>query len=131
MIENYDKAIADETQTWDCHHRLEIQGQFRNSAKLMKQCGMYYHIPASQLIFLTHSEHISLHNVGRTTSADTKIKMSLSSIGKNKGKVRSDAFKKSLSEKFKNRKWFTNGIVNHFCKECPIGFTEGYSRHKS
>ena len=23
LIENYDKAIADTTQTWDCHHRLE------------------------------------------------------------------------------------------------------------
>ena len=25
-IENYDKAIADTTQMWICHHRLEIQG---------------------------------------------------------------------------------------------------------
>ena len=25
LIENYDLAIADETQTWECHHRLEIQ----------------------------------------------------------------------------------------------------------
>lgn len=24
LIENYDKAIADTTQTWDCHHRLEL-----------------------------------------------------------------------------------------------------------
>lgn len=23
LIENYDKAIADKTQTWICHHRLE------------------------------------------------------------------------------------------------------------
>ena len=23
-IENYDKAIADTTQVWDCHHRTEI-----------------------------------------------------------------------------------------------------------
>lgn len=23
-IENYDKAIADTTQTWICHHRLEL-----------------------------------------------------------------------------------------------------------
>lgn len=25
MIENYDKAIADKTQTWHCHHRDEIR----------------------------------------------------------------------------------------------------------
>ena len=23
LIENYDKAIADKTQTWECHHRME------------------------------------------------------------------------------------------------------------
>ena len=23
LIENYDKAIADKTQVWDCHHRRE------------------------------------------------------------------------------------------------------------
>ena len=25
LIENYDKAIADETQVWDCHHRDEVR----------------------------------------------------------------------------------------------------------
>ena len=25
LIENYDKAINDKTQTWDCHHRKESQ----------------------------------------------------------------------------------------------------------
>ena len=24
LIENYDKAINDTTQTWDCHHRGEV-----------------------------------------------------------------------------------------------------------
>lgn len=23
LIENYDKAVADETQVWECHHRAE------------------------------------------------------------------------------------------------------------
>lgn len=23
-IENYDKAVVDETQVWECHHRLEL-----------------------------------------------------------------------------------------------------------
>ena len=24
LIENFDKAISDSNQTWDCHHRREI-----------------------------------------------------------------------------------------------------------
>lgn len=63
-IENYDKAIADQTQTWDVHHRLEIQGQFRNSAKLLIKCGLYYKVPAWQLVFLDPKQHRSIHSAG-------------------------------------------------------------------
>ena len=31
LIENYDKAIVDNTQTWHCHHRAEIL-----------PCGIFY-----------------------------------------------------------------------------------------
>ena len=46
LIENYDKAIADTSQTWHCHHKLEIQGEFTNSIELLKKCGLYYNVPA-------------------------------------------------------------------------------------
>jgi len=46
-IENYEKAVNDDTQTWDIHHRLEIQGEFVNSSSLLKKCGMYFKVPAS------------------------------------------------------------------------------------
>ena len=60
LIENYDKAIADTTQTWDCHHRREpIQ-----SAKDLIEIGEYWKTPAAELIFLTPSEHTSLHKKG-------------------------------------------------------------------
>lgn len=40
-IENYDKAIADETQTWECHHRLglTLDGEFAHSKKRIKANG--------------------------------------------------------------------------------------------
>ena len=80
-IENYEKAVNDKTQTWHCHHRLEIQGQFRNSKALLKKCGMYYHVPASQLIFLTKSEHTRLHRLGRHHSEESRKKMSIAKSG--------------------------------------------------
>ena len=118
-IDNYDKAVADETQTWDCHHKLEIQGQFKNSVRLLKKCKFYYNVPASQLIFIIHSEHMSLHNAdnhhrtfeGRNHSEETKKKISESLNGvkfseEHKAKLRkpkSLEARKHLSEACKGR----------------------------
>lgn len=112
-IENYDKAIADTERVWDIHHRLEIQGPFTNSAELLKRCGMYYNVPASQLIFLTHAEHIQLHTKGRTSqwkgkhlSEEHRQKISESSKGKHKywlGKRRSDETRRKISEAAKGK----------------------------
>lgn len=76
LIENYEQAVADQTRIWHCHHRLEIQGQFKNSKKLLIRCGLYYGVPAWQLVFMTHTEHIRLHNTGVKRSALTCKKIS-------------------------------------------------------
>lgn len=81
-IENYTLAISDKTQMWDCHHRLEIQGQFRNSPSLLKKCGLYFHVPAWQLVFLPHGEHGRLHKLGGHMSTETRKKMSIARSGK-------------------------------------------------
>ena len=73
FIENYDKAIMDDTQTWDCHHRLEIQGNKILSVKELKEQKLYYKRPACELIFLTHSEHTILHNQNRKSDWNKKI----------------------------------------------------------
>ena len=75
-IENYDLAIADKTRTWDCHHRLEVQGKFRNTPELLKKCGLYYKVPAWQLVFLTKTEHNKLHNIGKECKIETRQKIS-------------------------------------------------------
>lgn len=59
LIENYYKAIDDQEQTWIIHHRLEIDKNL--TAKQLKKQNLYYNRPASELIYLTSSEHIKLH----------------------------------------------------------------------
>ena len=67
--------------------------------------GMYFHRPASELIFLTKSEHVFLHNKGKKLSEETKNKMSESK----KGTHLSEETKNKMSEakKGKTRKPFS------------------------
>ena len=43
-IENYDLAITDITQTWICHHRLELtlDGELAHTPKELMRLEMYY-----------------------------------------------------------------------------------------
>lgn len=108
LIENYDKAIADTTQTWDCHHRLETHnsdGERRSvdltAAELMA-LGTYHDRPPEELIFLTHSEHTRLHSAGRKFSEEHKAKMSAIRKGKKHG-PHSEETKAKISAALKGR----------------------------
>ena len=158
-IENYEKAKADNFKGWDCHHRLETHtsdGERRLvdiTAAELQALGMYYNRPADELIFLTRSEHSSLHK----PSEETKKKMSEASKGnkhalgykhseeaKNKmseakkgnkhalGCKRSEETRKKMSDAKKGQNiwtkcthWFNNGKINIRAKECPDGFVPG------
>lgn len=106
LIENYDKAMADTTQTWQCHHRLETHnsdGERRSvdiTSEELKALDMYYNRPAEELIFLTINEHSSLHSKTRVCSAETRKKMSESM----KGKHHSEETRKKISEAQKGKK---------------------------
>lgn len=125
LIENYDKAIADTTQTWQCHHRLETHNSDgeRRLVDISKEeliaLGMYYDRPPEELIFLTPIEHIGLHQKGKpkTKSEETKKKMSEAHKGKHlseehrrkmseahRGKHRSEEIRKRMSEAHKDHK---------------------------
>ena len=68
LIENYENAINDKTQTWHCHHRRETIF----SRKDLIEIGEYYNRPACELIFLTKFEHNRLHKSGKHLSAETR-----------------------------------------------------------
>lgn len=113
QIENYEQSINDNTQIWHCHHRGEILPCGNFSLETLKKYGLYYKRPASELIFLTKSEHQRLHHSGKTHhlygkhhSEETKRKMSLAKIGK-KGKTHSPQTRRKISESQK-------GDKNHF-----------------
>lgn len=93
-IENYDKAIADTTQTWICHHRLGLV----HSSKELERLGLYENRPADELIFVTPSEHRRLHNMHM--SDETKKKIADAMKGKSHGPM-SDEAKQKIAESLK------------------------------
>ena len=136
-VENYEKALADDFKGWDCHHRLETHnsdGEKRLVDILKKELialDMYYHRPASELIFLMKGEHIGLHNVGKNHSEKWRRKKSEAMKGEkhplygkhhseetrkkmaeaHKGKHLSEETKKKISEAVKLSKIYPNGLV--------------------
>lgn len=104
-IENYDKAMTDMEHTWDCHHRLEIgQNGERISMGDLISHGLYYNRPASELIFLTHSEHQRLHHIENQLSEEIRRKISESHKGKPGGHLghrHSEETRKKVSESLK------------------------------
>ena len=88
LIENYELAINDTTQMWHCHHRGEVLPCGRFLRADLKKFGLYYNRPAAELIFLTPTEHHSLHNKG-VPRPDLK------------GVPKSEEHKKALSEALK------------------------------
>ena len=89
LVENYMAAKAENFQGWDIHHRLEIQpdGTRVSRQELIDQ-NLYYGRPASELVFMRHSEHRMLHNIGNTYmkghkhSEESRLKNSLAHRGK-------------------------------------------------
>ena len=92
-IKNYDKAIADNTQVWHCHHMTETWWHCSKKELIENEC--YYGRKACELIFLTKAEHRQLHNMNM--SEETRRKMSES----NKGLKRSDESRRKMSEAHK------------------------------
>lgn len=117
-IENYELAKADEFYGWVCHHKLEIHEDYENSPSELMLMNLYYHRPASELIFVTKAEHSKIHNFGPKMSAtnkgqhhneETKRKISESNKGKHKywlGKKRTEETKHKMREhSHKGKHW--------------------------
>lgn len=109
-IENYELALNDKEQVWHCHHRGEILPCGRYSMDSLKKFGLYWNRPASELIFMTCSEHRRLHAhamgfggggryywKGKHMPSEVTEKMSAAK----KGKKKSENHKRCISEAIK------------------------------
>ena len=148
LIENYENAINDKTQTWQCHHRRETV----LSRKDLIEIGEYYNRPACELIFLTTTDHQRLHHLDNHPSEESRKKMSESKKGENnplfgkhhseearkklsearkgkpawtKGKHHSEESRKKMSEAHKGKHWYNNGVTSIQTETCPDGFVPG------
>lgn len=135
-VQNYDAAIADTTQTWDCHHKLEM---FMTRKELI-DIGRYYNVPARELVFLTRKEHCWWPHVGHSEAAKKRIgthhtdeakqKMREIRLGQ-KNPVYGLHWKlpqetrDKMSIAKRGQCWWNNGIKNVRAKECPKGFVKG------
>lgn len=70
LIENYDKAMADETHIWEVHHRKE---ELYSSKELIER-GEYYDVLPEELIFLTKEEHCKIDSFRKRMSEAYKGK---------------------------------------------------------
>ena len=102
-IKNYDEAIADTTQVWDCHHMTETWWNCSKQELIDNEC--YYNRKACELIFLTHAEHTRLHM--QNISEYTRQKMSESHKGEKNpfyGKHHTEDNKRKISESHKGKR---------------------------
>lgn len=100
LIENYEQAINDKTQTWHCHHRLETDLSL--SADELVSKGLYYDRPANELIFLTPSEHMRIHTIIFNSTINRHIGEKNSMYGRNHKEESKQLMSKTRKEKFNN-----------------------------
>lgn len=122
LIENYDKAIADSTQTWVCHHRLSKFGKPREievPVGVLIDLRIYCNRPASELISMTKSEHGRMHNIVRDNHSFTEAAKRVASHPKERNGMYG---KKGAAA---GKHWFNNGMLETYAFERPEGFVRG------
>ena len=102
LIENYELAVNDATQTWECHHRGEVLPCGRFSRDDLKKFGLYFNRPAAELIFLTPTVHRQLHKKGVPKGPMSEATKKAISEAK-KGIPLSEEHKKAVSDALKGR----------------------------
>lgn len=101
-IKNYDKALADTTQVWHCHHMTETWWNCSRKELIENEC--YYNRKACELVFLTKAEHTRMHMQGKRFSEEHRKKLSEVKKGHSdfwKGKHHSEETLRKMSKAHK------------------------------
>lgn len=126
LIENYEKALNDTTQTWVCHHRAELDGPERLLIEDLKARGLYWNQPPEALIFLTNSDHTKLHNAGKNNPMYGKNSWEKCTPSERADRARRSA--QSMKGKNVGRRYYTDGKTTRFLlptDPIPPGFRLG------
>lgn len=132
-IANYDKASCQNFLNWHLHHRLELNpdGTTYKTRKTLIAEGLYYKRPATELIFLTESEHMAIHTSAqhkcsnRLVAESTRVKMRDAKIKSNDTERRFQLVQESIDRgdtlcfrdyAFYRRYCQRNGIPFNGCK---------------
>ena len=101
LVENYQQAKVEDFKGWCIHHRLEIQPDgTRVSMQELKDKDLYFHRPASELVFMRFRDHSALHmlgnsfNKGNHYSAEARQKIAAI----NKGRHHSEETRHKIAE---------------------------------
>ena len=147
QIENYDIAV-NSSGRYECHHRLETHNSDgeRRLVLISRQeliaLDMYWDRPPEELIFLTCSEHRSLHNKDKKCPYFSELNRSRKGVRlseKHKAKLsaackgwkHSEAARAKISAKLKGNTivkgmhWFHNDEIAVLAYTCPEGFIPG------
>ena len=130
-IKNYELAIADNERVWECHH---INGLTFTHKELIKM-KMYYNRPASELIFLTESEHMKLHSSFGCYAETIRKNLSLGPKdnfkGKHHTKETKDKISKALSGRTFSDEWRKKLSLAQKGKKHKLGsiFGEKFKEH--
>lgn len=114
LIENYDKAVNDTTQTWQIHHKDEIRTLpsgmvVYRSQKDLIEGGRYYNCPANELIFLTKSEHCKLHLKYRPKLSEDVYRKAVRNRIESGHQWHSEATKRKISASRKGKSSWNKG----------------------
>ena len=120
LVENYMAAKADDFEGWCMHHRREIKlDGTRVSIQELKDQGLYFHRPASELVFMKVCEHSTLHHKDKVISEETRKKLSEALKGKRHSADTLRKMSMSLKGFYKGTRWWNDGVSCKRAKECP------------
>lgn len=131
LIENFNKALADNFQGWHLHHRLELNpdGTLNKTRECLIIENLYYYRPADELAFMPIAKHSQVHIkalvAARGTiykaSAETKAKQSEAKLKANNTEARY-AVVSAMVERGETLSYTDYAFYRRYCKRNGIPF---------
>ena len=131
LIENFDKALADNFQGWHLHHRLELNldGTLNKTRECLIIENLYYYRPADELTFMPIAKHSQVHinalvaarGAAYKATAETKAKQSEAKLKANNTEARY-AVVSAMVERGETLSYTDYAFYRRYCNRNGIPF---------